>query len=162
MRKVDQARVKSKAEADKILQEVEPVCHPFSSTQIPTACYQFEVFADSQVLSTRQFLLTNTRTLPSGDLSFRIPLDLLDRSIPHIGDFPYPQPDQPGSPSWPGPTLFLKGEHSKYLNRRNIPIAEAYFPAMRLEVLPTGHWVHAEEPGQTLKLVKKFVEGVGK
>jgi pimeloyl-ACP methyl ester carboxylesterase len=105
--------------------------------------------------------LTNTKTSPSGHLAFRIPLDLLGRSIPHIGDFPYPQPDSESTSeiNWPGPTLFLKGEHSKYINRRNIPIAKAYFPQMKLEVLDAGHWVHAEQPAETLRLVKEFIEG---
>lgn len=33
---------------------------------------------------------------------------------------------------------------------------------MRLEILNAGHWVHAEQPGETVRLVKEFVEGVGK
>ncbi|CAD6564921.1 MAG: hypothetical protein TREMPRED_000399 [Tremellales sp. Tagirdzhanova-0007] len=98
MLKIEQARVKTKAEADKILQEVEPN------------------------LSTRQFLLTNTKTSLGTDshLTFRIPLSLLSASIPSIGNFPYtaPPPITPKSPQWCGPTLFIKGERSRYLNPR--------------------------------------------
>lgn len=135
MQKVDSSHVKSKADADLILQSVEPV------------------------LATRQFLLTNTRTDPStGTLVFRIPLDLLSRSIPHIGDFPHPPPGKEASPKWEGPTLFLKGKNSKYLNKYNIPTAKDYFPSMRLETLDAGHWVHAEQPGETVRLVSDFIE----
>ena len=117
-----------------------------------------------QVEATRQFLLTNTRTTtgPDPHLTFRIPLPLLAASIPSIGDFPY-APPPPGTTStvkWDGPTLFLKGKHSKYINRHNIPVAQAFFPNMRLEVLDTGHWVHAEDPSGTMRLVEEFVKGV--
>lgn len=110
-----------------------------------------------QVLPTRQFLLTNTRTSPSGHLTFRIPLHLLHRAIPQIGDFPY----APGSITWDGPTMFIKGEHSRYLNKHNIPIAKQFFPHSKLEVLETGHWVHAEKPAETVALIDDFVKAAG-
>lgn len=113
-------------------------------------------------MGTRQFLLTNTRTDPSGHLTFRIPLQLISKYIPTLGDFPYPppSPDDPSSNiTWDGPVLLLKGEHAKYINKYNIPIAKAYFPNMKLEVLPTGHWVHAEAPLDTVRIVSEFIEG---
>lgn len=123
-----------------------------------------------QVLATRQFLLTNTLNDPStSTLRFRIPIDLLSNAIQHIGDFPHPlpsaspsaSPSEEGGPAWAGPTLFLKGEHSKYLNKYNIPTAKEYFPEMRLEVLDAGHWVHAEQPAETVRLVSEFIENKG-
>ncbi|WWC60096.1 uncharacterized protein I303_102660 [Kwoniella dejecticola CBS 10117] len=140
MMEVEKAQVKTKHEADKILAKVEPS------------------------LPTRQFLLTNTRQTHGHDphLVFRIPLTLLSSSIKHIGDFPYPPPPPVSStsPTWEGATLFLKGAQSKYINRKNIPVAEAFFPNMMLETLETGHWVHAEKPHETVDLVKKFVESI--
>ena len=117
---------------------------------------------DVQDIGTRQFLLTNARTASSGHVAFRVPLHLLSRAIVNIGDFPYtpPPPVSPTSPTWGGPTLFLKGEHSKYVNRKNLPAAEAFFPNMKLEVLPTGHWVHAEKPLETIKVVEEFIKGI--
>lgn len=32
---------------------------------------------------------------------------------------------------------------------------------MRLEVLDAGHWVHAERPIETVKLVEEFIKGIG-
>ncbi len=116
-------------------------------------------------LSTRQFLLTNIKSSagPDNHLTFRMPVHLLSESIISIGHFPYtpPPPMSPQSPQWTGPTLFLKGEHSRYLNRHNIPVAKAFFPNMRLEVLETGHWVHAEKPAETVGLVETFIQEVG-
>ncbi|WWC68827.1 uncharacterized protein I206_102762 [Kwoniella pini CBS 10737] len=140
MIEVEKAQVKTKHEADEILAKVE------------------------SSLPTRQFLLTNTRQTHGNQphLVFRIPLTLLSSSIKHIGDFPYtpPPPISKNSPIWEGPTLFLKGAQSKYINRKNLPIAEAFFPKMKLETLETGHWVHAEKPNETVELVKKFVESI--
>ncbi|WVQ73730.1 hypothetical protein IAR50_003310 [Cryptococcus sp. DSM 104548] len=137
---IEEAKVKTKQEADKILQKTEPL------------------------LPTRQFLLTNTRHShegPEPHLVFRIPLQLLSKAIPQIGDFPYkpPPPITDASPEWQGPTLFIKGEHSKYINKHNIPVAERFFPNMKLEVLDAGHWVHAEKPKETVELVKAFIQG---
>ena len=53
-----------------------------------------------------------------------------------IGQFPYP----PFERTWEGPALFVKGGKSKYINKRNIPTIEGYFPKARVETLDTGHW----------------------
>jgi hypothetical protein len=34
----------------------------------------------------------------------------------------------------------VKGEKSKFLNKKNIPIAKQFFPRMSLETLDAGHW----------------------
>lgn len=110
----------------------------------------------SQSLPTRQFLLTNAMQAANKTIKFRIPLDIISDSIPSIGDFPY----QPGEVTWSGPTLFVKGEHSNYINRRNIPSCEAFFPNMQLETLDAGHWVHAERPTEFVQLVDQFIRKV--
>lgn len=138
MRKVETSKCKHRSDADKMLQEVEPD------------------------LSARQFLLTNARTeTKNGEehLVFRLPLDLLAEEIPSIGTFPYtpPPPKSETSPTWDGPVMFLKGAKSKYINKRNIPVCEAFFPNMKLETLDAGHWVHAEQPAETMRLITEFV-----
>lgn len=93
MMDIERARVKTKQEADVILQKTEPV------------------------LAIRQFLLTNTRLSksPSPHLTFRIPLSLLSAAIPQIGDFPYspPPPVSSESPQWNGPVLLIKAEQDR-------------------------------------------------
>jgi len=69
---------------------------------------------------------------------FRIPLDILLDSIPHIGDFPFSGTD---GVTFDKPTLFVKGAESKYINKKNIPVAEKLFPNMKLETIEgAGHW----------------------
>ncbi|KAG9089218.1 hypothetical protein FS749_001524 [Ceratobasidium sp. UAMH 11750] len=104
--------------------------------------------------SIRAFLLHNLVAPAKGEpLRFRIPLSIIANGIDGIGDFPH----TPGQEKWEGPVLFVKGAKSKYINRRNTPVMEQYFPNMKLEVLDAGHWVHAEKPNEFVELVSKFV-----
>jgi hypothetical protein len=111
----------------------------------------------------RAFLLTNL--VGSAPLKFRVPVNTILSSLGKqsywrlitflqlsgvhrysckspfpcadaLGDFPYDSSSQ----RWEGKTLFIKGENSKYINNRNLPFAEQFFPGMKLERLPTGHW----------------------
>lgn len=97
--------------------------------------------------------MTNAITAPDRTIKFRIPLDIIHDAIPSIGEFPY----RPGEASWRGPTLFVKGDKSNYINRHNVPVAQAFFPNMVLETLDAGHWVHAERPAEFVDLVDRFV-----
>ncbi|KAG8947944.1 hypothetical protein FRC04_010141 [Tulasnella sp. 424] len=132
MKEIEHKRVKSRKEADDVLQAYEPD------------------------VSVRQFLLTNLDRAPTGATphqKFRIPLDILDKGIDGIGDFPY----EPDHRKWEGKTLFVKGSKSKYINRRNIPIAKEYFPNMEMITLEAGHWVHAEQPVEFVNRVSEFI-----
>lgn len=139
MLEIQDARVPSRAAADALLQKYEPS------------------------LSIRQFLLTNAVAKDDGVIDFRIPLRLLKLQVDNLGRFPFtpPPPVTPTSPQWEGPALFIKGGESKYLNKNNIPVCQAYFPNMRLETLEgAGHWVHAERPKEVVELVYEFVNSV--
>ncbi|SPO23337.1 uncharacterized protein UTRI_02015 [Ustilago trichophora] len=139
----------SRAEADEILQATEPD------------------------LGVRQFLLTNlTRNPPNSPTwSWRIPVDLIRKNIAQIGDFPYNPPNAiaeelaaPGSENapereWSGETLFIKGTRSKYVNRRNIPTNQKYFPEAKLVHMETGHWCQAEKPNEFVQVVEDFLTG---
>jgi hypothetical protein len=87
----------------------------------------------------QQFLLTNLIKKADQDhLSFRVPLDIISRGIPHIGGFPYSEDDPR---TFDRPTLFVKGGASPYINDRNLPLARKFFPNMELRVMEgVGHW----------------------
>ncbi|KAB5592139.1 Alpha/beta-hydrolase [Ceratobasidium theobromae] len=130
MREIDTANVKTKKEGEDILKKYE---------------------SDESV---RGFLLHNLVAPAKGEpLKFRIPLSHIADAIDGIGDFPH----TPGREVWHGPTLFVKGAKSKYINRRNMDVTKEFFPNMRLETLDTGHWVHAEKPREFVELVSNFV-----
>ncbi|KAJ3743997.1 alpha beta-hydrolase [Lentinula detonsa] len=108
--------------------------------------------------STRAFLLS-TLTTPSSDSEsarFRVPLNILSRSIPDIGSFPY----DPGEAIYKGRTLLVKGGKGRFVNNDNIPVFQRFFPNSRLEVLDTGHWVHAERPNEFKNVVVNFIKSL--
>ena len=76
-----------------------------------------------QALPVRQFLLTNAE-IKDGKIGFRNPLAILDDAIGRIGEFPF----KAGEISWDGPTLFVKGTKSAYINRHNAPRTKDFFP----------------------------------
>ncbi|KAM0787325.1 hypothetical protein ACM66B_007098 [Microbotryomycetes sp. NB124-2] len=131
MRRIQDANVKSRKEADEILQSVEP---------------DFGV---------RAFLLTNLEHKSDSDSwKFRLPLEFFVGAIDEIGKFPY----EPGTKTFDKPTLFIKGEKSKYINRKNIPLIKEYFPNSEVKTLPTGHWVHAEKPKEFVAELDAFLK----
>ncbi|KIK52682.1 hypothetical protein GYMLUDRAFT_251052 [Collybiopsis luxurians FD-317 M1] len=106
--------------------------------------------------STRAFLLS-TLLVPSRGSNefarFRVPLDILSNAIPDIGTFPY----DPGETTYKGRTLLVKGGKGRFVNDRNLPGFEGFFPNSRVEVLDTGHWVHAEKPNEFKDVVVDFI-----
>ncbi|KAF9007466.1 Alpha/Beta hydrolase protein [Cyathus striatus] len=89
-------------------------------------------------VSIRHFLLTNLLPLTPANptCKFRVPLDILHESVPDIGDFPY----ESGECIFKGPTLFVKGSKSRYINKHNMHTLEEFFPARWVKTLDTGHW----------------------
>lgn len=45
----------------------------------------------------------------------------------------------------------------RYINRRNEPIARAFFPRMQLVTMDTGHWCQAEQPREFMQHVQDFL-----
>jgi esterase len=58
-----------------------------------------------------------------------------------------------------GPALFLKGEHSAYIQDKHRPIIEQLFPHSQLEIIAdTAHWLHAEKPETVNASIRAFIE----
>ena len=56
------------------------------------------------------------------------------------------------------PTLFIKGEHSNYIQAQHQETTLKHFPNATVKVIPeTGHWLHAEKPTTFASLVKRFL-----
>lgn len=125
---VDQAHIGSRAEADAIL-----------------AGYLDEV-------GLRQFLLQNLH--PAGDAwVWRMNLPALTRGMSEIVGF-----SVPNQPVYPGPTLFIHGGLSDYLQPNAKPIIQRLFPRARVRTVPqAGHWVYAEQPRAFSALLGEFL-----
>lgn len=64
----------------------------------------------------------------------------------------------PQGDNYCGPSLFLKGEKSTYIEQSDIAIIESLFPNASLQVIEgVGHWLHAEKPDQFNHLVSRFI-----
>lgn len=56
-----------------------------------------------------------------------------------------------------GPTLFLKGEKSDYLEKEDISIIKKYFPKAEISVIEqAGHWFHVENPSRLEEELTQF------
>ncbi|KAH9457132.1 hypothetical protein Pst134EA_021025 [Puccinia striiformis f. sp. tritici] len=117
-------------------------------------------------LGRRQFLLTNLKKVDHGDgrsrYEIRLPIEVLAEQLStnQVGDFPFePSPTDVATPVvFTKPSLFIKGAHSKYINKYNIPAIQAFFINHKLVVLDTNHWVHAEKPVEFVQTVVDFVK----
>ncbi|XP_021361445.1 protein ABHD11-like isoform X2 [Mizuhopecten yessoensis] len=117
----------AKQHADKILQETE------------------------QDVSIRQFLITNLEHI-NGRFRWKVNLDAIINSMPELGGFPE------FSQQFTRPTLFVGGQNSNYILSSDIPRIQELFPkAVVKHIDNAGHWVHAENPHEFLKVVKTFL-----
>lgn len=64
----------------------------------------------------------------------------------------------PSGSSYEGPTLFLKGETSAYIQEKHRPVISSLFPNAQVKVIAgVGHWLHAEKPDTFNSLVSGFI-----
>lgn len=138
MKKIQDADITRQAEADEILQAFEEV-------QTPAQTHRHDFAANSaQSLPIRQFLLGNLyRPAGKSTLKFRIPLDILRKSLPKLGDFPF---KQPRDHRFEKPSLFVRGTKSHYIADDAIPAIGEFFPRFRLVDVDAGHWLISERP----------------
>ncbi|KAI1491119.1 alpha beta hydrolase fold family [Biscogniauxia mediterranea] len=132
MRRIEEAGVRRQSEADKILQEYE------------------------ESLPIRQFLLGNLSrdSNDDGTYKFRVPLEVLARSLDHLGDFPY---KDPSAVRFVGPALFVRGTRSRYVPDDVLPLIGQFFPRFELVDIDAGHWVISEKPEEFLRAVIEFL-----
>ncbi len=101
----------------------------------------------------RQFLLKNLYRKEDGLFAWRINLPVLDGFAGQIGEaFSPEKPVQV-------PTLFIKGETSRYISDKDVEDIKTLFPQSRLEIIHgAGHWVQAEQPELFARTVLNFFQ----
>jgi pimeloyl-ACP methyl ester carboxylesterase len=103
----------------------------------------------------RQFLLQNL-VHEGGGLRWRLNLATLAVSMPAISEFPEP----PEGTVYDGPTLFIAGERSDYVQPAHRAAIRRLFPrASLLKLRDAGHWIHAERPDAFVATLLPFLEG---
>ena len=100
-------------------------------------------------LMVRQFLLTNL--VKQGEqLQWRIPLHALKANYPHF--------IAAMDAHFDGPSLFIHGARSDYVQPSDIAQLQQHFPQAKFVSLPTEHWVHAEQPDQFIATLEHFLQ----
>jgi esterase len=101
----------------------------------------------------RNFLLQNLVKTDAG-FAWRVNLEALAANMPELVGFPTPG----AGSTYHGPTLFIAGGRSPYIEAEHRPLIGRLFPAARHAVIDgAGHWVHAERPAAFLEQVRRFL-----
>nr|XP_020136954.1 protein ABHD11 isoform X6 [Microcebus murinus] len=123
--------------------------------EVPRSCAR--KLADGQLssvvqdMAVRKFLLTNLVEV-GGRFTWRVNLDALVQHLDKIMAFPLQQE------SYPGPTLFLLGENSKYVHPGHHPEIMRLFPRAQMQTVPNaGHWVHTDRPQDFVAAIRGFL-----
>lgn len=98
----------------------------------------------------RQFLLMNLIKSDSG-LAWRINLSALKTNYPNL------QQAVCENAHYEKPCLFIRGEQSDYVQDADIAQIKTSFIQAQFASLPTGHWVHAENPQAFIEVVGSFL-----
>lgn len=99
----------------------------------------------------RQFLLKSLGRDAEG-FAWKINLPVITRNIEIVGEA------LPEGESYDGPTLFLAGANSHYIQQKDLPEILEFFPNYELEfVKNAGHWLHAEQPHAVVEEIRRFL-----
>ncbi len=90
---------------------------------------------------TRQFLMKSLYWASSDQLAYRFNLAAFNNEIDAIGEA------VPENAVFNKPTLFLKGEKSRYIKEEDFDAIKKHFPQATIAIIENaGHWLHAENP----------------
>ncbi len=99
----------------------------------------------------RAFLLQNIRL--GAAPAWRIGLSEIVAAFAEIEGW-----DAPADARYMGPTLFVAGATSNYVQPEHRPIIRSSFPSARFVTLKNaGHWLHADNPSGFIAVVEAFL-----
>jgi len=148
-----------------IVVDIAPKAYPSSERSLLQALHDLELanfrsFSEidaalapsirNQVL--RQFLLKNLARDPVMGFRWKIDLDALIKNYEELTkNIVVREPSDK-------PTLFIRGEQSKYIQDEDLPVIKQFFPQAEISTIPkAGHWVHADAPSEFLQIVNHFL-----
>ncbi len=100
----------------------------------------------------RLFLLKNLRRQKDGSFAWKMNLPVLHRHYEEVL-----APVESDGP-FQGPTLFVRGGRSQYLEPEDFDDIRRLFPAARFATIErAGHWVHADAPEDFYRIVLDFL-----
>ena len=101
---------------------------------------------------TKGFLLKNVRRLTADKFELKLNMASITKN------YATSLCAAPAGVPFSGPTLFIKGEVSAYIQEKHKPVIDQLFPNAKLEIMTgVGHWLHAEKPQVFNDLVLNFI-----
>ena len=102
-------------------------------------------------LGIRQFLLKSLGRDTNG-FAWKVNLSVITQHIEEVG-----KALDEGT-VFEGPTLFLGGANSSYIQQQDLPDINTHFPNAEWVSIPNaGHWLHAEQPQAVVAEMRKFL-----
>lgn len=103
-------------------------------------------------LNLRRFLLKNLGRDEQGKLIWKMNLRGVAENYFHLGKVLSEEK------FFAGPTLFIRGGRSDYINAADEVEIRRQFPAAEIQDIPAaGHWVHADAPEEFVRLVLDYI-----
>ncbi|WP_215224278.1 alpha/beta fold hydrolase [Echinicola shivajiensis] len=100
----------------------------------------------------RQFLLKSLGRDENRKFIWKVNLPVITEKINNVGEA------LSGHNSFDGPTLFMRGANSNYIQDTDKEDLEQYFPNYKLITIKNaGHWLHAEQPAAVVATIKAFL-----
>jgi pimeloyl-ACP methyl ester carboxylesterase len=111
-----------------------------------------ELAAEIPNLVLRRFLLKNLGRDAAGIFFWKNNLRGLAVNYPHLRQpVSHPKP-------FAKPALFIRGEKSNYIRAEDEALIHELFPQSQVQTIAgAGHWVHADQPAEFLRLVLEFL-----
>lgn len=104
-------------------------------------------------LTVRQFLLKNLVRDRHNRLKWRINLPAIKKNLVRVGE------EIKGPDEFAGPTLFVAGKLSNYINPEDESNIKKLFPKATFTYFNNaGHWIHADAPEAFYNLVTSFIK----
>lgn len=104
--------------------------------------------------ATRDFILLNLVKNAEQQFEWRINIDTLKSNLPEISKFP----QKILAKKFCGPTLFIGGQNSNYIEPRDVAKIKVNFPLAQFEFIErAGHLVHIDQPARFLEVTTKFL-----
>lgn len=92
---------------------------------------------------------------PGAPARWLIGIEDIAHSFPIIEDWPTGLPNA----RWNGPTLFIRGGNSPYIQPKHHGLIHHLFPRAHIRTIPnTHHWLHAEEPERFNEIMLGFLQ----
>ncbi len=105
----------------------------------------------------RQFILKNVKRQRDNTFNWVLNIKALYNNLEHIMNG-FSEDTNIGDEITGLPVLFVRGGDSKYINQDDIDKIFSIFPYAEIETIDNaGHWLHAEQPDELLKIIDEFL-----